>query len=176
MLLRELTTNIKSKKIDELAPAIAAVLPTLGWAVAELLLNPSKTAKWDTTDAGSQIYNKLVGEHGNEVADDAATEFNKRLADDGPSKDLLKIYQDIMNTNDVPDEFKSMGMIGEEVTPGGIGTDSIAKVVNPSQAYGKRPKGKNGLPQAPQKKNPDGTAKNALDIKNNLMGGATIKR
>ena len=209
MLLRELTTNLKEKKVEmcseeccgvpvtecscgpsckhcechaknkkmnEFAPAIAAMLPTLGWAVAELLLNPSKTAKWDTTDAGSQIYNKLVGEHGNEIADDAATEFNKRLADDGPSKHLLKIYQNIMNTNDVPDEFKSMGMIGEVMTSGATGTSGQADVVNPSQAYGHRKRDKKGIPKAPQKKNPDGTAKNALDIKNNLMGGETIKR
>ena len=35
---------------------------------------------------------------------------------------------------------------------------------------------KNGVPKAPQKKNPDGTAKSALDISDNLMGGKTIKR
>tara|TARA_B100001057_G_scaffold28080_1_gene25810 strand:+ start:1605 stop:1940 length:336 start_codon:yes stop_codon:yes gene_type:complete len=53
---------------------------------------------------------------------------------------------------------------------------NIAAVANPKQAYGHRKRDKNGVPKAPQKKNPDGTAKNALDISNNLMGGETIKR
>ena len=64
----------------------------------------------------------------------------------------------------------------ETATAGATSAGSIATVVNPKQAYGHRPKDKKGLPKAPQKKNPDGTAKNALDISNNLMGGATVKR
>ena len=64
----------------------------------------------------------------------------------------------------------------ETATAGATSAGSIATVVNPTQAYGNRPKDKKGLPKAPQKKNPDGTAKNALDISNNLMGGATVKR
>ncbi len=36
-------------------------------------------------------------------------------------------------------------------------------------------KDKNGLPVAPQAKNPDGTAKNALDVKDNIMG-SIVKR
>lgn len=35
---------------------------------------------------------------------------------------------------------------------------------------------KNGVPKAKQKKNKDGTAANALDMKNNLMTGGSIKR
>ena len=66
--------------------------------------------------------------------------------------------------------------LGEVATAGATSAGNIAAVANPKMAYGHRPKGKNGLPQAPQKKNPDGTAKNALDISNNLMGGETIKR
>ena len=67
-------------------------------------------------------------------------------------------------------------LIKEYATAGATQAGNIAAVANPKMAYGQRPKGKNGLPQAPQKKNPDGTAKNALDIDNNLMGGETIKR
>ena len=67
-------------------------------------------------------------------------------------------------------------LIREYATAGATSAGNIAAVANPNMAYGKRPKGKNGLPQAPQRKNPDGTAKNALDISNNLMGGKTIKR
>ena len=51
-----------------------------------------------------------------------------------------------------------------------------ADVVNPTQAHGHRKRDKNGVPKAPQKKNPDGTAKNALDINNSLMGGKVAKR
>lgn len=52
---------------------------------------------------------------------------------------------------------------------------NIATVANPVQAHAKLKKDKNGLPVAPQAKNPDGTAKNALDVKSNIMG-TPIKR
>ena len=67
-------------------------------------------------------------------------------------------------------------LFGEEATPGATSAGNVAVVVNPKQAYGHRKRDKNGVPKAPQKTNPDGTAKNALDISNNLMGGETIKR
>ena len=54
-------------------------------------------------------------------------------------------------------------------------SSNIGGVVNPIQAHAKIPKDKNGIPKAPQKKNPDGTAKNALDVKDNVMG-TPIKR
>jgi len=52
---------------------------------------------------------------------------------------------------------------------------NIAAVVNPVQAHAKLKRDKNGIPVAPQAKNPDGTAKNALDVKSNIMG-TPIKR
>ena len=67
-------------------------------------------------------------------------------------------------------------LFGEEATPGATSAGNVAVVVNPKQAYGHRKRDKSGVPKAPQKTNPDGTAKNALDISNNLMGGETIKR
>ena len=45
----------------------------------------------------------------------------------------------------------------------------------PVQAHAKLKRDKNGIPTAPQAKNPDGTAKNALDVKANIMG-TPIKR
>jgi|TARA_B100001093_G_scaffold268748_1_gene256956 hypothetical protein len=66
--------------------------------------------------------------------------------------------------------------IKEFATSGGTNTGMGADVVNPTQAYGHRKRDKNGVPKAPQKKNPDGTAKNALDINNSLMGGSIVKR
>ena len=52
---------------------------------------------------------------------------------------------------------------------------NIATVANPVQAHQNLKKDKNGLPVAPQAKNPDGTAKNALDVKDNVMG-SIVKR
>ena len=44
-------------------------------------------------------------------------------------------------------------------------------------AYAKpKKRGKYGAPKAPQKKNPDGTAKNALDDNTGLMSGKPVKR
>ena len=62
--------------------------------------------------------------------------------------------------------------VGETTTAG-----AIASVANPNVAHAKSTKkGKYGAPEAPQAKNPDGTAKNGLDLKNNLMGGKVAKR
>ena len=52
---------------------------------------------------------------------------------------------------------------------------NLAAVANPVQAHAKLKRDKNGIPVAPQAKNPDGTAKNALDVKSNIMG-TPIKR
>ena len=53
---------------------------------------------------------------------------------------------------------------------------NIATVANPIQARQKLKRDKNGLPVAPQAKNPDGTAKNALDVKSNIMGTPMARR
>tara|TARA_Y200000002_G_scaffold335460_1_gene303010 strand:- start:3200 stop:4540 length:1341 start_codon:yes stop_codon:yes gene_type:complete len=64
----------------------------------------------------------------------------------------------------------------ETATAGATSAGNIASVANPKQAYGHRRRDGKGIPKAPQKMNPDGTAKNALDISTNLMGGEAIKR
>ena len=56
---------------------------------------------------------------------------------------------------------------------GGTNASSIAVVANPTV---KTKKGKYGAPKAPQATKADGTAKNALDMKANVMGGKAIKR
>lgn len=67
--------------------------------------------------------------------------------------------------------------VAESATAGGTSAGSIASVANPVSAHYKpKKKGKYGAPEAPQKKNRDGTAKNALDVDNNIMGGKPIKR
>jgi len=65
--------------------------------------------------------------------------------------------------------------ITEAASSGATSSGNMAAVANPIQANQKLKRDKNGIPVAPQKKNPDGTAKNALDVKDNVMG-TTIKR
>ena len=65
--------------------------------------------------------------------------------------------------------------ITESASTGATASGNIASVANPIQARQKLKRDKNGIPIAPQKKNPDGTAKNALDVKDNVMG-TPIKR
>ena len=65
---------------------------------------------------------------------------------------------------------------GEEASASSTSAGNMASVANPPSANAKIKRDKNGVPVAPQKKNPDGTAKNALELSNNLMGGKTIKR
>jgi len=67
--------------------------------------------------------------------------------------------------------------IGETATAGATSAGSVASVANPVAAHFKpKKRGKYGAPEAPQKKNSNGTAKNALDLSNNIMGGKPIKR
>lgn len=73
--------------------------------------------------------------------------------------------------------MKIIDVIKETATAGGTSAGAIASVANPTAAHSKpKKKGKYGAPEAPQLKNPDGTAKNAQDVDKNLMGGKTIRR
>tara|TARA_B100001057_G_C22767138_1_gene918120 strand:+ start:563 stop:775 length:213 start_codon:yes stop_codon:yes gene_type:complete len=65
--------------------------------------------------------------------------------------------------------------ITEAASSGATASGNIANIANPIQAHQKLKRDKNGIPIAPQKKKPDGTVKNALDIKSNIMG-TPIKR
>ena len=68
-------------------------------------------------------------------------------------------------------------IVKEDATAGGTSAGSIASVANPTAARSKpKKKGKYGAPKAPQATNADGTAKNAQDMNNNLMGSAAVKR
>ena len=83
-----------------------------------------------------------------------------------PERDYLK--------KDAMDIMRSK--VSETATAGSTSSGSMATVANPASANAKIKRDKNGVPMAPQKKNADGTAKNALELGNNLMGGATVKR
>ena len=68
-------------------------------------------------------------------------------------------------------------LVKETATQGATSAGNIAVVA--SVVGAKRPikkTGRYGAPKAPQKLNSDGTAKNALDVSNNIMGGKAIKR
>ena len=80
-------------------------------------------------------------------------------------------------------------LLGETATAGATSAANIGTVVSPHLAIGKdRGKksytgspGKSGtkapaVPKTVQAKNPDGTAKNALDMKSNILGGGAVKR
>jgi hypothetical protein len=80
-------------------------------------------------------------------------------------------------------------LLGETATAGATTSGNIATVVSPHIAIGKDKgkksytgsPGKSGtkapaVPKAVQAKNPDGTAKNALDINTNIFGGGAVKR
>ena len=72
--------------------------------------------------------------------------------------------------------MKMSDIVTEDATVGGTSSGDLAAVANPTSANAKIKRDKNGVPVAPQKKNADGTAKNALELSNNLMGGKAIKR
>lgn len=73
--------------------------------------------------------------------------------------------------------MKMYEILDEDATAGATVAGNIASVANPTAAKAKTKKrGKYGAPEAPQVKNADGTAKNALDVNKNLMGGNAIKR
>ena len=68
-------------------------------------------------------------------------------------------------------------LVKETATAGATSAGNIASIS--SVVGAKRPikkAGRYGAPKAPQKLMPDGTAKNALDVSNNIMGGKAIKR
>lgn len=58
----------------------------------------------------------------------------------------------------------------ENASAGATASGNMSVVANPVQAHAKLKLDKNGIPVAPQKKKPDGTAANALDVNDNIMG------
>jgi len=104
----------------------------------------------------------------------------KQLLDQGMPEDevIIKVEQELGVRPRYIKQAIQMVRAGlsETATAGGTSAGAIASVANPPAANAKIKKDKNGVPKAPQVKNPDGTAKNAQDVNLNLMGGKTIKR
>jgi len=71
---------------------------------------------------------------------------------------------------------KAQAGLDETATVGGTSAGDVSVITSVPGAKRKVGKGKNGLPKAPQATNADGTAKNALDMTANVMGGKAIKR
>jgi hypothetical protein len=66
--------------------------------------------------------------------------------------------------------------MGESATAGATSSGSIASVENPKVAYSKPRRDSKGVPKAPQKTKPNGTAVNALDMGASLFGKGAVKR
>ena len=65
----------------------------------------------------------------------------------------------------------------EDATAGATSAGAIASISSVPGSKRKVSKtGKYGAPTAPQRKNADGTAKNALDTDDNIMGGSAARR
>ena len=111
----------------------------------------------------------------------AALEKDKPVDEADHIMQLAKLVSGASNTqqgqySDFANEMRALAGIQEDATAGATSAGNIASVANPAMAYGQRGRDANGVPKAPQKKKADGTAKNALDISNNLMGGKTVRR
>lgn len=97
-----------------------------------------------------------------------------------PSKEVMvsKNGKTIVIDKDKEKDYLDKGWgLAEAATPGATSAGSIASIASVPGAKRKvAKKGRYGAPEAPQVKNPDGTAKNALDVNKNIMGGKAIKR
>ena len=71
--------------------------------------------------------------------------------------------------------MRASEFIKEAASAGATPSGCIATVASVPGAFRRIKKGKNGLPEAPQNKNKDGTAKSALDVVDNVMG-SIVKR
>jgi len=72
--------------------------------------------------------------------------------------------------------MKIFEIISETASAGATSAGNIATVTSVPGSYRKIKRDKNGIPKAPQALNKDGTAKNAINLPNNLMGGSPVRR
>jgi len=117
----------------------------------------------------------------NEAETDAAKNLRHTKDLDDLERDIRKSGKMDKDTEDAINKKRrelavQRAKVDETATVGATSSGNIASVANPPAAKQKIKRDKLGRPVAPQKKNSDGTAKNALDISDNLMGGKTIKR
>ena len=99
-----------------------------------------------------------------------------------PKKEVEITKKYGLNLNQIATELRKIyaeldrrGM-NESATAGATSAGNVAAVANPTVANAKIKRDKNGVPIAPQAKNKDGTAKNALNLKKNLFSGEAVKR
>jgi len=152
-------------------------------------LNPKLRKLWekinpvDSGVAGKRLKTQL--ERLNQMAKSGLTDMANKMA----LKELQIYYNAVKDDKQssigsknttlakhigIGDRYES---VSEDATAGATTSGNIASVANPNMAYAKpKKRGKYGAPKAPQKKNPDGTAKNALDDNTGLMSGKPVKR
>jgi hypothetical protein len=125
---------------------------------------------------GYKVYDYLSDTEDEEPAKEA--KLPRQLKD--PSKEVMvsKNGKTIVIDKDKEKDYLDKGWgLAEAATPGATSAGAIASIASVPGAKRKvAKKGKYGAPEAPQIKNPDGTAKNALDVNKNIMGGKAIKR
>jgi len=164
--VQELDTSLKGKEDYEAKKK----------ALQDIQMDPNTSKDPDTADALKARLKRLE-------KDAEKQKINTESNDEADHiMQLAKLVSGASNTqqeqaSDFANEMKALaGIKTETATAGATSAGNIASVANPAMAYGQRPKDSKGLPKAPQKKKADGTAVNALDMGNNLMGGTTVKR
>ena len=129
----------------------------------------------DVADAISALQDMLsgIGEMGDDIISSVATVMVKYAL---PLAVIIAIIYALYKAYNYFADDDEENNIKETASAGATSAGAIASVANPISARAKIKRDRTGVPKAPQKKNTDGTAKNALDMSNNLMGGATIRR
>ena len=165
------TEQDKKTKQDRVAKKAAAQAPYEKMSTDELkkLFSDLRKKAEEHSQALHNLYN---GRSYNEMKK-IDPDFDEKLeALTDKFGDMKGIYDKIETVNQV---LYKKG-VRESATAGATSAGNIAAVANPTAANAKIKRDKNGVPVAPQKKNKDGTARNALDVDNNIMGGKTLKR
>lgn len=170
MIVREILESATADtKLNEGLPAIISA-----FAVAGGLLLGGWIGYQDHTLSKKwmQAYNEL------EQQDPAKAKQLKQLVTQYKSTNWKKATIRSMTKDRIEriiTDFKNEEL-KESATAGATSAGNIATVTSVPGAYRKIKRDKNGVPKAPQATNPDGTAKNALNLNNNIMGGKPIKR
>ena len=157
--VQELDTSLKGKDDYEAKKK----------ALQDIQMDPNTSKDKDVEDEMKDRLKRLKGQAKKQEIE---VESNEEV-------DAIKQLAGLMSTAKAPDtaynDLKTLAGIGEAATAGATSSGNIASVSNPAHAYGQRPRDDKGLPKAPQKKNKDGTTKNALDMDSSFFG-APVKR
>jgi len=165
------TEQDKKIKQDRVAKKAAAQAPYEKMSTDELkqLFSDLRKKQADHIQALRDLYNGRSYDEMKKIDPDFDEKIQKLQDKFG---DMKELNNKIETVNQV---LYKKG-VRESATAGATSAGNIAAVANPTAATAKIKRDKNGVPKAPQKTNKDGTAKNALDVDNNIMGGKAVKR